>query len=109
MDSVGGSTRDRVWIALEQGVLLRRVDIGLCRFYPGPEARPGADQFADPVQPSSLDHAAEALEDLLDDAMPLEREGGIELHQVCARLDLGQRGLGILNPAAADERHRPAC
>ena len=54
--------------------------------------------------PRSLDGAREPVEDLCDDTDPLQRKPRVELDEVGARLDLGERGRGILDAAAADQR-----
>src|SRR5208283_5138244 len=82
----------------------RTLVLNLARWFPlRPGASAAADQFADPRHAALLKRALEAVKDLLDDAGAFQREAGVELHQVRAGFDLGQRRPGVLDPAAADQ------
>ena len=73
--------------------------LNLARRFPfRPGAGAGADQLADPRHAALLNRALEAVEDLFDDAGALQRETGIELHQIRAGFDLAECGPGVLTP-----------
>src|ERR1700724_555149 len=73
-------------------------------FSTGPIRRRRAGYVREPRIGVLREETDESALDFVCKRKPLEHKGSVELHETCARLDLGERGFRAVHAANADQR-----